>query len=167
MIQMVRVTLILCMLICMTTGSALGHSDTCPYCGMLRSIYGHSWIIIALEDGTETGFCSIHCAAINMALNSHQRIKRITVGDYLTHKQIDAEKAYWVVGGQKTGVMTARAKWAFETQAGAAAFIKNNGGHSADFEKAIKAAFEDMYEDILMIRKKRRMNKIRRLPSQQ
>lgn len=36
------------------------------------------------------------------------------VGDYNTKRLIDAEKAVWVIGGGKQGVMTKRAKWAFE-----------------------------------------------------
>ena len=38
--------------------------------------------------------------------------------------QIEAETAYWVIGGSKMGVMTARAKWAFESKESADAFMK-------------------------------------------
>jgi len=34
------------------------------------------------------------------------------VGDFGTKKLIDAEKALWVLGGSKPGVMTKRGKWA-------------------------------------------------------
>jgi len=53
--------------------------------------------------------------------------------------------------------MTKRAKWAFEKKEDAGAFIKDNGGKIAAFDEAIKAAYEDMYEDTKMIREKRKM----------
>jgi len=50
------------------------------------------------------------------------------------------------------GVMSKRAKWAFATKEGAEEFIKAEGGTQIGFEQAVKAAFEDMYEDTKMIR---------------
>jgi nitrous oxide reductase accessory protein NosL len=136
-------------------------SDTCHYCGMNRSKFGYSWIVIERDNTPPTGVCSVHCAAIDLALNSGKPASRITVGDYNTEKQIDADKAFWVIGGDRVGVMTSRAKWAFETKEGADNFIRKHGGRAATFSESLKAAFEDMYEDILMIQKKRRMMKIR------
>jgi len=81
--------------------------------------------------------------------------RAIQVGDLNTKKLIDAEKATWVIGGSKPGVMTKRAKWAFETRPTAEAFAKENGGTLAGFDEALKANFEDMYDDVKMIRDKR------------
>ncbi len=53
------------------------------------------------------------------------------------------------------GVMTKRAKWAFADQAGAESFVAKHGGEIANFDAIMKAAYEDMYEDTKMIRKKR------------
>ena len=86
-------------------------------------------------------------------------VNKITVGDYNTKKQIDADRAFSVIGGDKMGVITARAKWAFETRAAADNFMKEHGGRSATFDEIMKAAFEDMYEDTLMIQKERQMMK--------
>jgi len=58
------------------------------------------------------------------------------------------------------GVMTTRAKWAFETKDAADKFIAESGGRPATYEEVFKAAFEDMYEDTLMIQKKRKMMKM-------
>lgn len=135
---------------------------SCQYCGMKKTQFGHSWTIITHSDGNEEMMCSIHCAAIDMALHTDKPVSRITVGDYGTHKQIPAESAFWVIGGDKTGVMTARAKWAFETKADADRFIEAHGGKHADFDTVMKAAFEDMYLDTLMIQKKRQMMKLRK-----
>jgi hypothetical protein len=35
----------------------------------------------------------VHCAAIDMALHSELPVSKITVGDYDTKQQIDADKA--------------------------------------------------------------------------
>ena len=128
---------------------------------MKKAMFGHSWVNIVREDGSTVGVCSVHCAAIDMALNIDKPAKDITVGDFNSKKQIDAERAYWVIGGNKMGVMTARAKWAFESKAAADEFIKQQGGRLATFEEVMKAAFEDMYEDTLMIQKKRKMKRMK------
>jgi nitrous oxide reductase accessory protein NosL len=72
----------------------------------------------------------------------------IEVGDYQTRELINAQAAWWVIGGSKSGVMTNRAKWAFEARRDALAFIDRHGGQIADFDAAMKAAYEDMYEDM-------------------
>jgi len=118
-------------------------------------------MLIIYDDGSELGLCSIHCAAVDLALNIDKTPKSIQVGDYNTKNLIDAEGAIWVIGGQKPGVMTKRAKWAFEKKADAEAFIKTNGGNLSGFEEAIKAAYEDMYTDTKMIREKRKMKKMK------
>ena len=125
----------------------LAEDASCEYCGMMKSKFGHSWIILEHEDGSKAGLCSIHCAAIHMALHIDKPVMRVSVGDYNTRKQIDAERAYWVIGGDEMGVMTARAKWAFATKEAADRFIETHGGRPATYEESIKAAFEDMYED--------------------
>ena len=145
---------------------ARAEEQSCSYCGMYKSRFEHSWVNIEHDDGSVTAVCSIHCAAIDMALHTEKSIRKITVGDYDTKKQINADKAYWVIGGDIMGVMTARVKWAFETKEGADNFIKKHGGRPATFNDVIKAAFEDMYQDTLMIRKKRNLINMRKNQSQ-
>jgi copper chaperone NosL len=128
---------------------------SCKYCGMKRAMFSHSRMLLTYDDGTELGTCSIHCLAVDLALNIDRTPKAIRVGDYNTKSLTDAETAAWVIGGSKPGVMTKRAKWAFEKQADAAAFIKANGGTAATFDEAMKATYEDMYSDTKMIRAKR------------
>ena len=139
----------------------IGYADeeTCFHCGMLRSQYGHSWVVIEDDHGKRTGVCSVHCAAIDMVVNMDNLIKTITVADYRTKKQIDAYLAYWVIGGDLPGVMTSRAKWAFENKDAADGFMRDHGGRTAVFEEAIRAAFEDLYEDTIAIKRKRIMEK--------
>ena len=165
-----KIYLLLCLCILSISsfpaGFAEAQEQSCAYCGMYRSKFGHSWVIITHEDGSSESVCSIHCAAIDMALHPDKTIGEITVGDYETEKQIDADTAYWVLGGDILGVMTARAKWAFESKDRADKFMKKHGGRPANFREVIKTAFEDMYQDTLMIRKKRKPINMRKNQSQ-
>jgi len=145
--------------------SDVQNQPACKYCGMDRNVYSHSRMLITYEDGSSTGACSLHCLATELALNIDKTPRSIEVGDYQTKKLIDAEKATWVIGGNKPGVMTKRAKWAFENKADADQFIKENGGKLATFEEAIKASYEDMDSDTKMIREKRKMKRMMKTPA--
>ena len=133
---------------------------SCKYCGMNRQQFAHSRIFIEYGDASTVGTCSIHCAAVDLAINIDKTPKVLQVGDYHSKALIDAEKASWVIGGSKMGVMSKRAKWAFEKKEDAEKFIKENGGEMAMFDVAMKAAYEDMYQDTKMIREKRKMRKM-------
>ena len=128
----------------------------CQYCGMDRTKFAHSRALISYDDGTTVGTCSLHCAAIDLALKIDKTPVAIQVADYNTRQLIDAETAHWVTGGDQMGVMTRRAKWAFAAETDALAFITAHGGNAAEFDTAVRAAFEDMVADLQMIREKRR-----------
>lgn len=145
-------------------GFAFAHEDVknapaCKYCGMDREKFAHSRTLVTYDDGTQFGACSIHCMAVDLAVNIDKTPTKIEVGDYNSKELIDAEKAFWVLGGSKPGVMTKQAKWAFAKKEEADAFIKENGGTPATFDEAMKAAYESMYADTKMIREKRKMKK--------
>lgn len=133
----------------------IAKAGACPLCGMNRQTFNYSRVYVQYLDGSVEGTCSVHCAAALMAVGLDKIPTAIWVGDYDTKQLIDAEQAVWVVGGSKSGVMTARAKWAFGTRAAADAFIKANGGSVATFDLVLKAAYEDMYADTMMIRDRR------------
>jgi copper chaperone NosL len=135
---------------------------SCKYCGMDRAKFAHSRMLIEYEDGTSVGTCSIHCVAVDLALNIDKTPKTIGVGDYNTKALIDAEKAVWVIGGNKPGVMTKRAKWAFADKGAADAFVKENQGKVATFDEAMKATYEDMNDDTKMIRERRKMRQMKK-----
>ncbi len=128
---------------------------SCAYCGMDRQQFAHSRVLVNYDDGSQFGACSIHCAALNMVVSLDKTPSLIQVGDYNTKALIDAEKAFWVIGGDKPGVMTKNAKWAFASNTAAEAFIKEFKGKMATFEEVMQASFEDMYNDYKMIRAKR------------
>ena len=154
--------MILCVLI---TAVAFAQDDiktfpSCKYCGMDREKFGHSRMLVEYEDGTSLGTCSLHCLAVELALHIDKTPKAVFVGDFKEKTLLDVEKASWVIGGSKMGVMTKRAKWAFRKKEDAEKFKAENGGDLASFEQAIKAAYEDMYADTKMIRERRKMRKM-------
>ncbi len=126
---------------------------------MDREKFAHSRFFIEYDDGTSAGTCSIHCAAVDLAINIDKTPKAMWVGDYGQKTLVEAEKAFWVIGGSKMGVMTKKAKWAFAKSEQAEQFKAANGGDLANFDQAIKTAYEDMYADTKMIRDKRKMAK--------
>ena len=132
---------------------------SCQYCGMDREKFAYSRMLIEYGDASAVGTCSIHCLAVDLGLNIDKTPKNIYVGDYYLKKLIDAENAVWVIGGNRMGVMTKRAKWAFGKRGDAEKFITENGGALATFDEVMKAAYEDMYQDTKMIREKRKMTK--------
>jgi nitrous oxide reductase accessory protein NosL len=119
---------------------------SCRYCGMDRRMYDYSRMIVEYGGGVQTGTCSIHCTAIDLALNPGKEPKALMVGDYRTKRLIDAGKSYWVIGGNRYGVMSIRGKWAFAEKEDAEEFIRDHGGKIGSFDEALQAAFEDMWE---------------------
>lgn len=160
-IRLVLLAILITVFVLPGASLVLAEENACHYCGMKKAMFGHSWVNIEREDGTMVGVCSVHCAAVDMALNIDKPAVAITVGDYNSKKQIGADSAFWVIGGKKSGVMTMRAKWAFDSKVTADAFMNEQGGRPATFEDVMKAAFEDMYQDTLMIQKKRKMMKMK------
>ena len=139
---------------------------TCNHCGMDRGTYNYSRMLIEYDDGTVAAVCSIHCAAINLANNIDKTPKTIKVGDFNGKQLINAESAFWVIGGNKPGVMSRQGKWAFETKADAEAFVKANQGKLTSFEEAMNAAYDDMYADTNMIRERRKMKRMQMTDSE-
>jgi len=162
---MKRNILSLCMVLFLFTGGSAQHDlmrhPSCPYCGMDRRQYAHSRMLIEYAEKEAVGVCSIHCTASEISVNRAKTVLNMFVADYPTRNLIPAEKAFWVIGGNKAGVMTQRAKWAFREKDRAEGFIKENGGRHANFHDAMKATFEDMYEDIKMIRERRRARQMK------
>jgi copper chaperone NosL len=118
----------------------------CKYCGMDREAFGYSRMLIRYDDGTEAPTCSIHCAGLDLALNPFRGVHETLVGDYDTRALLQVEKAVWVLGGDRMGVMSIRGKWAFGERKAAERFIKEHGGAIASYDEVMKAVFEDIYE---------------------
>ena len=154
--------LVLCILLLACAGGiamAMDQADiakhaSCKYCGMDRQKFAHSRMLIEYADSS-VGLCSLHCAALDLANQLDKMPAAIKVADYNSKELINAETATWVLGGKVKGVMTGRAKWAFASKDEAMKFVAENGGEVVDFEAAISAAYQDMYQDTRMIRQKR------------
>jgi len=118
--------------------------DACVHCGMDRTKFAHSRMIVTYTDSSSAGTCSLNCIVTDLSKNKAKTVKSFQVADYNTKKLIDAKSAAWVIGGTKKGVMTPVAKWAFADKKEADAFIKANGGKPATFGEALKAAEKEL-----------------------
>ena len=129
--------------------------ESCTHCGMDRRQFASSRMLIEYEKGGSVGVCSLHCMAIEFMVTLDKMPRSIKVADMNDNHLLDAEQAYWIVGGRRPGIMAKRGKWAFAKKEDAEAFLKKNGGSMVSFEEAIKAAYEDIYENTRMIRNAR------------
>lgn len=112
----------------------------CSHCGMNRKTFAHSRVLVTYENGSTVGTCSIACLVRELKTNQGKVVTSIQVGDYTSKKLIDAQKAVWVIGGSKRGVMTRTAKWAFARKADAEAFVSTYGGKIVDYAEAYRQA---------------------------
>ncbi len=131
----------------------------CPYCGMDRTQFHHSRMLVHYSDDLADGTCSLHCAAISLSLNIDREPKALWVGDNAAPGEIkplvEVDKAVFLVGSRIPGVMTANSKVAYGDTAAARATQAANGGEIVDFDKALLAAYTDMSADVARIRKRR------------
>lgn len=127
-------------------GSDIDEFRSCSICGMDRKAYGYSRMLVQYKDGTAVGVCSLHCAVTEIDANKGRHVASMMVADRDTRLMIDAEKAFWVMGGKKRGVMTKTAKWAFATKEAAQLFVDSNGGQIADWSAALHAATMEVAE---------------------
>lgn len=125
---------------CLAAETKVEAPDACVHCGMDRTKFGHSRMVVSYTDESSTGTCSLNCVVTDMSKNKGKTVKSFQVADYNTRKLTDAKAAAWVIGGSRKGVMTPVAKWAFADRKDAEAFIKANGGKPASFDEALKAA---------------------------
>ncbi len=114
------VVLIFCFAFASVAVMAQTHShqgpDSCKYCGMDREKFAHSAMMIEYEDGSQTPTCSIHCAAVDLALSIDRRPKE-DAGRRREHQETDrCGEGLLDTGSDVPGVMTKKAKWAFENR---------------------------------------------------
>lgn len=142
----------------------------CPYCGMDRKQFHHSRMLVHYSDDLPDGTCSLHCAAISLAVNVDREPKAIYVGDNAAAGDakplVEVGKATFLVGSSLKGVMTKRSKVAYGTADAAKAAQAANGGELAGFDQALAAAYADMAADVAMIRKNREERRKRMMEQQ-
>ncbi len=130
--------------VCLAAEKKVEAPADCQQCGMNRTTFGYSRMVVTYKDGSSTGTCSINCVATDMNKQPNKEVKSFQVGDYNSKTLIDAKSATWVIGGNKKGVMTPVAKWAFADKKAAEAFIKEHGGKLATFDEALAAAQQEL-----------------------
>jgi hypothetical protein len=74
---------------------------SCNFCGMDRKAYGYSRMLIRYEDGTEVGTCSLRCAVIELDAVPGRPIRALLVADRDSRTLVNAEQAFWVMGGSR------------------------------------------------------------------
>jgi copper chaperone NosL len=115
----------------------------CSYCGMDRGQYSHSRMQLTYMDNSVTGLCSVRCLVIELKAHKNKKVRLIEVADYHAKTLINAETAYWVVGGRIKGVMTKTPKWAFADKSAAEMFISKHGGILSSYEKVISMTIKE------------------------
>jgi nitrous oxide reductase accessory protein NosL len=132
--------------LCAVAMDTVENPAKCKHCGMDRTIFAQSRMLVEYADGTAAGVCSLHCAALEQLHNRDRQIRSIKVADYSTKKLLDAKAAVWVVGGKKAGVMTAVAKWAFARNEDAQRYVAEYGGVVNSFEQAMNSATQEVMD---------------------
>jgi nitrous oxide reductase accessory protein NosL len=134
---------IIIMMLAVVLAYAMGNVESpkkCRQCGMDRTVFATSRMVIEYSDETAVGVCSIHCASVELDSGKGKKVHRLMVADYSTKELIDAGSASWVVGGKKKGVMTAVAKWAFAKREDAIKFTELHGGIVTSYDQAMNSA---------------------------
>lgn len=126
-------------------GDVEQHRD-CRHCGMDRKAFGYSRMLVEYRGGEQVGTCSLHCTVTELDGSNGREIISLKVADRDTRELIDAEKAVWVIGGTKRGVMTKQPKWAFATREAAQKFVENYGGVVAGWKEALAAARAEVHQ---------------------
>lgn len=132
---------------------------TCPYCGMNRREHHASRHLIQFEDDRVAGVCSLHCAAVSLALHLDLGPKAIHVADFGASSDprplVEVGKAVYLLGSDLKTAMTMRGKPAYADRTVAESHRFEHGGELVDFDTALTAAYGDMAKDTVAIRKRR------------
>jgi copper chaperone NosL len=92
---------------------------------MDRRQYHHSRMLIQYSDDLPDGVCSLHCAAISLAVNVDREPKTIWVADNASIAEIkpplEVDQATFLIGSQIKDVMTKGSKIAYSSEAAAKA----------------------------------------------
>jgi copper chaperone NosL len=66
------------------TADDIKKHPNCKFCGMDREKFNFSRMLNVYSDDSEFGSCSLHCAALDLALNMGKSPKAILVADFNT-----------------------------------------------------------------------------------
>lgn len=131
----------------------------CPYCAMDRSKFHNSRHLVQYEDDLVDGTCSLHCAAISLAINLDRGPKAIYGADFGAAGDIkplvSVDKATYLIGSKLPATMSKKSKVAFASADAAKAAQAEQGGELGNFDAALMETYKNLAEDTVAIRKKR------------
>ncbi len=140
-------TLITLLVLCtavITLAGTVEPPEECVSCGMNRTTFAQSRMVVTFGDNSSAATCSVNCAVQVMGEKRGKMLKSAQVADYDSRKLIDARTASWVIGGDRRGVMSPVAKWAFADRKGAEAFIRKHGGVLTSFDDVLKETEKEL-----------------------
>lgn len=124
----------------------------CPICGMtLPSFFKTNHA--ATHDGHTKQYCSVHCMVEDKEING-KKTSNEKVVDNSTLKFIDVKSAYYIVGSNKAGTMSAISKYAFSKKEDALAFQKENGGELKSYDEVYAMVSKGIKAEKAMITKR-------------
>ncbi len=126
--------------------------EWCRVCGMSLTMFYKTSYIAKTKGGKARQYCSLHCLA-----KAYDKLdpNSIQVVEIVSERYIPASKAFFVVGSDIPGTMSATSKLAFATKKDAKAFAKEHGGTVVRFEEALALAKKEMAQDEAMLRTKK------------
>jgi nitrous oxide reductase accessory protein NosL len=131
----------------------------CPYCGMDRKQWQHSRHLVQYDDDLVDGTCSIHCLAISLSLNLDRGPKAIYAADFGSAEPIkpliEVDQASYLIDSRLKATMSRKSKMAFASKTAAEAARTEQGGQLGSFNEVLRETYLDMYDDTMMVRKKR------------
>jgi copper chaperone NosL len=131
----------------------------CPYCAMDRTKFQYSRHLVHYEDDLADGTCSIHCAAVSLAINLDRVPKAIYAADFGAAGEIKplvkVDGATYLIGSKLPATMSKKSKLAFASADAATAVKAEQGGELGSFEVALLETYKNLGEDTIAIRKKR------------
>ena len=131
----------------------------CPYCGMDRTQYSHSRMLIQYGDDLVDGTCSIHCLALSLSLNIDRQPKNIWGPDFAATAEprplLPVDQLIYLIGADLKHAMTKKSKHSFASIEVAKEFQAKHGGTLGNFNDALRESYLGMSEDVAQIRKNR------------
>jgi len=120
--------------------------ESCPACGMNLFQFYKTSHAVKLKDGTYRQYCSLYCLVDEMTFeylsDKQDQIEEIIVVDAKTTKQLDAKKAFYIIGSKMPGTMSIQSKYAFKEKSDALEFQKKYSGKLMSFDEAFKATLK-------------------------
>ncbi len=123
-------------------GQSWADPEGCSVCGMDLSKYAHVRYLVTGTDGRAQTTCGVQCG-LTLQIRLGDQFKSATATDLITHREIEASKAFYVY---KSSVITDMAPGfiAFSTKEKAEKFAKGFGGQVVSYQDALRIWKERM-----------------------